>query len=116
MKRSVISFLYLCFVLSLSAKTKDFDLNHWPNGKSPLEIGTRIAYKFLATPHSRYGSTHPDTPPTQITYPNVCTCSEEFGLPTLPITSSYSAVSRINSVHRPEAKTYEAAARKGWLA
>lgn len=73
MKRSVLSILCLCFVLSLSAKTKDYDLKHWPSGKSPLEIGARIANKFLATPHSRYGNTHPDTPPTQITYPDVCT-------------------------------------------
>jgi len=73
MKTSVLSILCLCFVFSLSAKTNDFDLKHWPKGKSPLEIGTRIANKFLATPHSRYGNTHPDTPPTQITYPDVCT-------------------------------------------
>lgn len=25
------------------------------------------------TPHSKYGNTHPATPPTQITYPDVCT-------------------------------------------
>ena len=28
--------------------------------------------KFLKTPHSRYGNTRPSSPPTQITYPDVC--------------------------------------------
>jgi len=73
MKNSAAFILCLLLAFSVSAKTKDHDLKHWPTGKSPLEIGTRIANKFLATPHSRYGNTHPDTPPTQITYPDVCT-------------------------------------------
>jgi len=73
MKRSFLLVLFLSFVVALNAKTKCYDLKHWPKGKSPLEIGTRIANKFLATPHSQYGNTHPVTPPTQITYPDVCT-------------------------------------------
>jgi len=54
------------------AQVQNFDLKHFPKGKSPQEVGTRIAEKFLKTPHSRYGNTHPKTPPTQITYPDVC--------------------------------------------
>lgn len=66
--------LVLLLLCTLSnAKTKDSDLKHWPEGKSPVEIGTRIANKFLNTAHSRYGNTRPETPPTQITYPDVCT-------------------------------------------
>ena len=71
--------LYLAIVLLLSTvafsckKDKNYDLKHWPQGKSPEEIGARIAEKFLNTPHSLYGNTHPDTPPEQITYPDVCT-------------------------------------------
>ena len=49
------------------------DLKKWPKGSAPEEIGKRIAEKFLASPHSQYGNTHPATPPTQITYPDVCT-------------------------------------------
>lgn len=51
----------------------NFDFKNWPEGKSPQEIGQRIAEKFLSTAHSRYGNTRPETPPTQITYPDVCT-------------------------------------------
>lgn len=60
------------FAVPSLAKKNDADLKNFPAGKSPIEIGTRIAMKFLNTPHSRYGNTHPATPPTQITYPDVC--------------------------------------------
>jgi len=73
MKKSLLLVLLLFVVFRLNAKSKEYDLKHWPNGKSPLEIGTRIAEKFLKTTHSKYGNTHPETPPTQITYPDVCT-------------------------------------------
>jgi rhamnogalacturonyl hydrolase YesR len=64
--------LLTAFSATTEAKPKDFDLSKWPAKKSPVEIGTRIAEKFLNTSHSRYGNTHPTTPPTQITYPDVC--------------------------------------------
>ena len=68
--------LAICFLSgslnAIQAKPKEFNLNKWPAKKSPQEIGTRIAEKFLNTAHSRYGNTHPDVPPTQITYPDVC--------------------------------------------
>jgi len=59
-------------VLILQAQKGESDLKHWPKGSSPTEIGKRIVAKFLNTPHSRYGNTHPEVPPTQITYPDVC--------------------------------------------
>ena len=49
------------------------DLTTFPDGKTPEEIGFRIANKFLRTSHSLYGNTRPAEPPTQITYPDVCT-------------------------------------------
>jgi unsaturated rhamnogalacturonyl hydrolase len=55
------------------AQTSDHNLDTWPAGKSPKEIGIRIAEKFLKTPHSRFGNTRPSTPPDHITYPDVCT-------------------------------------------
>jgi len=71
--RKTLLFILMLFVVSgVDAKQKGYDLKHWPNGKSPVEIGTRIAEKFLKTAHSRYGNTRPETPPTQITYPDVC--------------------------------------------
>jgi unsaturated rhamnogalacturonyl hydrolase len=70
---SIFSFIFLLNVVIANAQPQSYDLKNWPKGKSPLEIGTRIAEKFLRTPHSQYGNTHPVTPPTQITYPDVCT-------------------------------------------
>lgn len=60
------------FSIGSDAQSNKYDLLTWPKGSSPIEIGNRIAEKFLKTPHSRYGNTHPDIPPTQITYPDVC--------------------------------------------
>ncbi|MDO8928872.1 MAG: glycoside hydrolase family 88 protein [Bacteroidota bacterium] len=65
-------FLLTFVVLSTQAKTRDYNLKYFPKGKTPQEIGTRIAEKFLTTVHTRYGNTRPETPPTQITYPDVC--------------------------------------------
>ncbi len=73
MKHLLLYFLLTLVFLVSHAQPKSYDLKTWPVGASPTEIGTRIANKFLETPHSRYGNTHPDTPPTQITYPDVCT-------------------------------------------
>jgi unsaturated rhamnogalacturonyl hydrolase len=70
---SIFSFIFMLNVVISNAQPKNYDLKHWPEGKSPLEIGNRIAEKFLNTPHSLYGNTHPATPPAQITYPDVCT-------------------------------------------
>jgi rhamnogalacturonyl hydrolase YesR len=57
---------------NIQGQNKGYNLKSFPEGKTPEEIGTRIAEKFLKTSHSRYGNTRPDTPPTQITYPDVC--------------------------------------------
>ena len=69
--------LLTCFLsvvlLSGNAQSQNYNLTKWPKGSSPTEIGNRIAEKFLKSPHSKYGDTHPTTPPTQISYPDVCT-------------------------------------------
>jgi unsaturated rhamnogalacturonyl hydrolase len=70
---SIFSFILMINVVIANAHPQSYDLKKWPEGKSPLEIGNRIAEKFLNTPHSLYGNTHPATPPAQITYPDVCT-------------------------------------------
>ena len=68
----IFSIALLCGILNLQAQNGESDLKHWPKGTSPAEVGKKIVTKFLNTPHSRYGNTHPATPPTQITYPDVC--------------------------------------------
>jgi unsaturated rhamnogalacturonyl hydrolase len=74
MKKILFSILvFLLSVVIVTAQSSSYDLKHWPNGKSPEEIGKRIAIKFLKTPHTYYGNIIPDSPPVQITYPDVCT-------------------------------------------
>ncbi|MGQ1889001.1 glycoside hydrolase family 88/105 protein [Thermophagus sp. OGC60D27] len=65
-------FLILIMMAFLVSCQSHSDLRHFPEGKSPEEIGCRIAEKFLSTSHSLYGNTRPSEPPTQITYPDVC--------------------------------------------
>jgi len=42
----------------------------WAKGSSPLEIGTRVANRFVATPHGNFGRTER---PKSIVYPETCT-------------------------------------------
>jgi unsaturated rhamnogalacturonyl hydrolase len=44
-------------------------LKNWPKGKSPQEVGKKVAEHFIATPHANFGRS---TPPKTITYPEVC--------------------------------------------
>lgn len=43
---------------------------NWPAGKSPREIGKRVAERLVSTPHANFGKPEP---PTQITYPEAAT-------------------------------------------
>jgi unsaturated rhamnogalacturonyl hydrolase len=76
---SIQNFVRSCLIFILvgisaaGAQGQAFNLKKWPDGKSPIEIGERISRKFLNSPHSRYGDLKPIKPPTQITYPDVCT-------------------------------------------
>ena len=69
---SILVFVSLFIVCKTNAQVNNYDLKHFPKGKTPKEIGLKTAEKFLKTPHSLYGNTHPQTPPSQITYPDVC--------------------------------------------
>jgi rhamnogalacturonyl hydrolase YesR len=43
--------------------------DNWPAGKSPKEIGDRVAARFVASSHQNFGRKEP---PKTITYPEVC--------------------------------------------
>ena len=43
---------------------------NWPEGKSPKEIGKRVAERFVASPHANFGK---PTPAKLIIYPETCT-------------------------------------------
>jgi unsaturated rhamnogalacturonyl hydrolase len=55
--------------ISQTTEAGNVDLAHWPKGCSPLEVGRRVANRFVATPHPNFGSPRP---PRHITYPEVC--------------------------------------------
>lgn len=70
-KTSILVLLAILFVSSkLPAQSVAVaDLQKWPKGASPVEIGKRVADRFIATPHPNFGR---PTPPKVITYPEVC--------------------------------------------
>src|SRR5215813_9097167 len=62
-------FLAVAFVSpACSAQIKEF--SKWPAGKSPKEIGKRVAERFVTTPHTNFNR---PTPPAHITYPETVT-------------------------------------------
>lgn len=54
----------------LYAQSKAADLKNWPKAASPMEIGNRIADRFVVTPHTNFNR---PGPPRVITYPETCT-------------------------------------------
>jgi unsaturated rhamnogalacturonyl hydrolase len=67
----------LCAILAMgiivsasAATTKVKSFENWPAGASPREIGTRVAQRFIATPHTNFG--RPGAP-SRITYPEAVT-------------------------------------------
>src|SRR5882757_8333252 len=63
----------LCFQANTSlaqSKTDNADLQHFPKGCSPKEVGDRVTKHFIATPHTNFGR---PTPPKVLTYPETCT-------------------------------------------
>lgn len=55
--------------VAVSQKTAKADGGAWPAGTSPQEVGTRVANRFVASPHSNFGR---PGPPSRITYPESC--------------------------------------------
>jgi len=66
----VLSALILagCTAVCISKPAHSF--GDWPAGASPVEVGNRVADRFLSQPHSQFGR---PGKPTHITYPDVCT-------------------------------------------
>jgi unsaturated rhamnogalacturonyl hydrolase len=62
---STLLFAAIVFLSPTSgAQQKEF--SKWPAGKSPKEIGKRVAERFVKTPHTNFNR---PTPPAHITYP-----------------------------------------------
>lgn len=65
--------LILVLLISLvcyAGRAQDKYFKNWPKGSAPQEVGRKLSHLFLSNPHANFGS---PTPPTQITYPEVCT-------------------------------------------
>src|SRR6187397_782675 len=58
--------VFVAFARAQEAKPLD---GGWPAGKSPTEIGTIVAQRFVDSPHQNFGRTGK---PDRITYPEVC--------------------------------------------
>jgi len=63
----ILVLFFPCLGFSM-VKAANFQLNQWPEGKSPEEIGNRIALRFLKPPHSHYKESA-----ERIHYKTVCT-------------------------------------------
>lgn len=70
MNRLAMTLAVTTACLISTAYPQDADLKNWPTGKSPIEIGNRIAWHFIETPHPNFGK---PAPPKVITYPETCT-------------------------------------------
>jgi len=72
MKVTILFSALLLIAASINYSQKEFDeyFTKWPERQSPLEIGNRVAERFIESKHFNYGL--PFAPP-YIYYPEVCT-------------------------------------------
>lgn len=73
MKCRQILFLLAGACLMVSPlQAQEYNLTKFPKGSTPLEVGNRIANKFIVTPHTRFGNPRAEKAPNYITYPDAC--------------------------------------------
>lgn len=60
-----------CLMVS-PLQSQEYNLTKFPKGSTPLEVGNRIANKFIVTPHTRFGNPRAEKAPNYITYPDAC--------------------------------------------
>jgi unsaturated rhamnogalacturonyl hydrolase len=69
MKKNITLILALLLGFPFIGFSQSADLKKWPKGVSPEEIGTKVAARFVATPHTNFNK---PTPPRVITYAESC--------------------------------------------
>src|SRR5688500_18142858 len=67
---SITAFLFISIVADAQSSNEIAEFKNWPEGSSPIEIGKRVADRFIATPHTNFNR---PIPPRVITYPETCT-------------------------------------------
>lgn len=60
---------FVGFIQMHAQQSADKYFGSWEQGTSPLEIGKRVADRFVASPHPNFGR---PTPPVRISYPEIC--------------------------------------------
>ncbi len=70
--RSVASLILAGFLISISCVANNDIFDKFPEGKSPLEVGTKIANRYLSFPFRNFGGIE-ETKTGEVTYPEVCT-------------------------------------------
>lgn len=80
MRQMICMKVYSRILLSVALLVSSFPiyaqlsaLEIFPVEAHPREIGDRIVYKFLKTPHTRFGNPRAEKAPNYITYPDACT-------------------------------------------
>ncbi|MCG4769148.1 glycoside hydrolase family 88 protein [Bacteroides nordii] len=70
--KQILSFFAGACLMFSSLQAQEYNLTKFPKGSTPLEVGNRIANKFIVTPHTRFGNPRAEKAPNYITYPDVC--------------------------------------------
>jgi len=69
MKKNITVIFGLLLGFPFIGFSQSADLKKWPKGVSPEEIGTKVAIRFIATPHTNFNR---PSPPRVITYAESC--------------------------------------------
>ncbi|MDU1890098.1 MAG: glycoside hydrolase family 88 protein [Dysgonomonas sp.] len=67
------TYLFLIFLLctnTYALKAQKNDLKNFPKGSTPLEIGQKIAQRYVSKPFRNFDGIQ--APPSEVTYPEVC--------------------------------------------
>ena len=70
--KQILSFFAGACLMFSSLQAQEYNLTKFPKGSTPLEVGNRIANKFIVTPHTRFGDPRAEKAPNYITYPDAC--------------------------------------------
>ena len=70
--KQILSFFAGACLMFSSLQAQEYNLTKFPKGSTPLEVGNRIANKFIVTPHTRFVNPRAEKAPNYITYPDAC--------------------------------------------
>lgn len=87
--KQILSFFAGACLMFSSLQAQEYNLTKFPKGSTPLEVGNRIANKFIVTPHTRFGNPRAEKAPNYITYPDACAWLGALCLVKLPKTNLY---------------------------